>query len=68
MTDDELRDEIPEGTGGSEQITERNYSVCGAKKRQGGDPCTRPAGWGTPPQSSRYPMTVLRGGTSHDGR
>ena len=37
MTDDELRDEIPEGTGGSEQITERNYSVCGAKKRQGGE-------------------------------
>ena len=47
MTDDELRDEVPEGTGGSEQITERNYSVCGAKKRQGGDPCTRPVGWGT---------------------
>ncbi len=35
MTDDELRDEIPEGTGGSEQITEKNYPVCGAKKRQG---------------------------------
>ncbi len=59
MTDDELRDEIPEGTGGSEQITERNYSVCGAKKRQGGDPCTRPAGLGNPAAIISVP---------HDGR
>ncbi len=52
MTDDELRDEIPEGTGGSEQITEKNYPVCGAKKRQGGD---------QRPRLSIHPMTVSSG-------
>ena len=26
---------------------ERSYPTCGAIKRQGGDPCTQKAGWGT---------------------
>ncbi len=56
MTVDELdngkghegpKSDPPEPLPGPSVNLERSYPICGVPKRQGGDPCTQKAGWGT---------------------
>ncbi len=52
-------EQIQEGFSGSEEISERTYPICGAKKSQGGDECTLKAGWTTDHVGEeKYKLTV----------